>query len=140
MSIVITIVLAAVLAAGTMLYGWWTVPVLAFLWGLASLGRVRRAAGLAALAAVLAWGALLALDGMSGHLVGLGALFGRVARQPPAVFFVLSLVFPALLAWSAAALGASVWPGPRRRAYYVPSSTVLRGDRARPDDEVPAHG
>jgi hypothetical protein len=39
---------------------------------------------------------------------------------------VLTLVFPALLAWSAAALAGAVWPRKDdRRRYYVPGSEAI---------------
>ena len=129
MRILSALILAVVIAAATIVVGWWTVPVAALLWGLVAGrgGRVGAAALTAALAAVLAWGALLAYDAVSGNLGALGRLFGSIAKLPPAVFLVLTLLFPALMAWSAAALGASVWPRRERQRHYVPASKVLRG-------------
>ena len=125
MRILSVLVLAAVLAVATLFYGWWTVPVVAFLWGLLTARWLVRSAAAAALAAALAWGVLLAEDAMTGRLGGLGTLFGTIAKLPPALFFLLSIVFPALLAWSAAALGADLRGRPARRRYYVPPEKVL---------------
>lgn len=122
------IVLVAALAAGTWFGAWWTVPIIAFAWGLLVARSRARAAGTAALAAVSAWALLLALDASGGRLGALGSLFGHIAGLPSGVFYALTLVFPALLAWSAAALGAALRGGPARRAYYVPPSRVL-GER-----------
>jgi len=119
------LVLAVVLVLATTFLGWWAVPACALLWGLATARWLRRPAAAAMLAAVLAWGALLALDALGGQLAGLGALFGSIAKQPPAVFFALSLLFPALLAWSAAALGADLRGRPARQRQYVPPDKVL---------------
>ena len=125
MRVLSVLVLATVLALATMFLGWWCVPVLALLWGLATAHWLRRSAAAAALASVLAWGALLVLDALGGQLVGLGTLFGSIAKQPPAVFFALSLLFPALLAWSAAAIGADLRGRPARPRRYVPPDKVL---------------
>jgi len=140
MRLVMTLVLAVVIGLLTLLYGWWTVPIVAFVWGLAAGRRWPRAAALAALAAVLAWAALLGMDALGGRLGGLGTLFGSIAKQPRAVFFVLSLVFPALLAWAAAALGADLRGRPARRKYYVGASDVLGRDSERRPGQVRARG
>lgn len=124
------VALCVAFAAGTLLVAWWTVPAIGLVWGLAA-GRMRGHAWRAALAAALAWLVLLVVDAAGGPLLGLGTLFGAVARVPSAAFFALTLAFPALLAWSAAALGGSVWPRStpaRREPQYVPASQVL-GDR-----------
>ncbi len=124
------VALAVAFAAGTWLVAWWAVPALALVWGLAA-GRMRGHAWRAAVAAAAAWLALLIVDAAGGPLLALGTLFGAVANVPSAVFFALTLLFPGVLAWSAAALGGSVWPRatpgqPERR--YVPASQVL-GER-----------
>jgi hypothetical protein len=133
------LLLAAALAVGTFVFGWWTVPVIALAWGLIA-GRLPRAAGYAAIAAVLAWGALLALDAAGGRLFPLGALFGAIAHLPGAVFLALTLIFPAVLAWSAAALGAGVWPSPRSRRYYVRPAEALLDERRRAAERMPLRG
>jgi hypothetical protein len=143
MRFLILVVLAAVMAAGTLYVGWWAVPVIAALWGLLAGWRAHGTgrAGLAAAAAALGWAALLALDALGGRLVGLAELFARTARLPAAVFPVLTLVFPALLAWAAAALAGSVWPDrTRKRRIYVPGSEAI-ADRVvgpRRKDRAPA--
>jgi len=133
------LVLAVVLAFATVFLGWWGVPVVAFLWGLLTARLLRRPAGAAALAAVLAWAALLGMDAMGGRLTGLGTLFGSIAKLPSGVFFALSLLFPALLAWSAAALGADLRGGRPARRRYLPASEVL-GPATRIKGKARAHG
>ena len=140
MRIVTTLVLAVVMAGLTLLYGWWTVPIVAFVWGLAAGRWSPRAAALAALAAALAWGALLGVDALGGRLGGLGTLFGTIAKQPRAVFFALSLLFPAVLAWSAAALGADLRGRPARRKHYVAAADVLGRDETGRPGQVRAPG
>jgi hypothetical protein len=133
------LVLAVVLAVATVFLGWWAVPVVGFLWGLLTARLLRWPAGAAALAAMLAWAALLGMDAMGGRLAGLGTLFGSIAKLPPGVFFALSLVFPALLAWSAAALGADLRGGRPARRRYMPASEVL-GPATRIKGKARAHG
>ena len=135
------LVLAALLGLVTVFVAWWAVPIVAFAWGLVTARWLRRPAAAAALAGALAWAALLGVDAVDGRLYGLGALFGAIAKLPAAVFFALSVVFPALLAWSAAAFGADLRGRPARRRYYVPPDKILGpATRAGRGDEVRARG
>jgi hypothetical protein len=108
---------AAAIAALTWLLGWWGVLVVALV-----IGFVFRAEGgggwRIAVAAALAWLALLAVDAASGPVGLVGTRLAGVMRVPAAVLVVVTLLFPALLAWSAAttvamALGRRISP-PRR--------------------------
>lgn len=128
MRVLTFLLLAVVMALGTAYAGWWAVAVLGALWGLVAgwRGAGRGEAALAAAAAAFAWVVLLAIDAAGGRLGGLGRTFGAVAGLPPALFFALTLAFPALLAWSAAALAGAVWPRrARRRRYYVAPSRAM---------------
>src|SRR5688572_2168650 len=95
--------LAAVMAALTILIGWWAVPITAALWGAFARGRPGTGR-IAALAAALAWGAILAYDALVGPVGALAERLGQVMGVPAVVLPVITLVFPALLAWSAAYL------------------------------------
>jgi hypothetical protein len=96
---------AAAMAALTWLVGWWGVLVAALV-----IGFVFRAEGgggwRIAVAAALAWAALLAIDAVSGPVGLLGQRLGGVLRVPAVVLVLVTLLFPALLAWSAATLVA----------------------------------
>lgn len=92
--------------------GWWAVPAAAALFGL--LGpRFRRPAlraGLAAGTAALFW--------LAGTALGRGEAFERLSRAaagifhlPAPVILLLTILFPALLAWSAAAFTGAARPG-----------------------------
>ncbi|MBV9878932.1 MAG: hypothetical protein JO180_00470 [Gemmatirosa sp.] len=143
MRVVTFLLLVVLFALGTFLAGWWAVPALALVWGLAAGRLARRPAASAALAAMVAWAALLVFDAGGGRLGALGDLFGAIAKLPAPVFFALTLAFPALLAWSAAALGASVWPRRAKRRHYVPASRVLdepAGPATRPGGRAAARG
>ena len=94
--------LAEAFAVATFAMGWWTVPIVAAGYALASKRRSR--ARFAALCAAAGWGTLLLLDAAKGPVGNMGARLGGVMGVPPAVLWLLTLVFPALLAWSAAML------------------------------------
>jgi hypothetical protein len=96
---------AAAMAALTWLLGWWGVLVTALV-----IGFVFRAEGgggwRIAVAAALAWSALLAVDAVSGPVGLVGARLAGVMRVPAFVLVMATLLFPALLAWSAATTAA----------------------------------
>jgi hypothetical protein len=96
--------LLAAFALGTRL-GWWAVPLVAALWG-GLRPRVPAPAATAALAAAAAWGAWLLIDWWAGQgaLGALATRLGGVMNLPPFLAILLTLMLPALLAWSAAAL------------------------------------
>ena len=101
------LLLAAAFALGSWV-GWWMVPAVAVLWGLLR-PAVRRPILSAALAAAAAWALWLAVDSVRGHGAAgrLASQLGSVMHLPaPALFFV-TLLFPALLGWSASALGCA---------------------------------
>ena len=97
---------AAAMAALTWLIGWWGVLVAALV-----IGYVFRAEGgggwRIAVAAALAWSMLLAFDAVSGPVGVLGQRLGGVLRVPAVVLVLVTLLFPALLAWSAATVVAA---------------------------------
>lgn len=91
----------------TVVVGWWGTPVVGLIWAwwAARSGRWPRAvAPTAAGGAVVAWAALLAWTAARGPLRQLTDTLGTLTRVPGPVFIVVTLVFGALLAWSAAAL------------------------------------
>ena len=102
-----TILLAIVFSLGTWIAGWWMVPLLAALWALA---RPAPLAGLvAAMAGAVAWGILIATYLLRGLPLGTLAVRLAGAMQLPMVALVaLTLLLPALLAGSAAALGTAL--------------------------------
>ena len=89
--------------------GWWSVPAVAFGWGLLR-PAVRRPILSAALAAALGWAVWLLVD-LFADAAALGRLGGRLGAVLPLPFaglLVLTLLFPALLGWSAAAVGCGL--------------------------------
>jgi hypothetical protein len=92
---------AAAMAALTWLLGWWGVLVAALV-----IGFVFRAEGgggwRIAVAAAIAWAVLLAIDAVSGPLALVGQRLGGVMRVPAVVLVAMTVLFPAMIAWSAA--------------------------------------
>ncbi|GAC1684492.1 MAG: hypothetical protein NVS9B3_02670 [Gemmatimonadaceae bacterium] len=100
--------IAAVLVMGaTSAIGWPGVPVTAVVVVL-PLSRHRLSAAESALAASLAWGALLAWTTTQGPLGIVATLIGGVLTLPAAAVVVLTLALPAGFAWSAATLATAV--------------------------------
>ncbi len=101
-SVIKLILLAEAFAVATFALGWWTVPVVAAAWAAYSTDDNR--ARIAALCAMGGWATLLGLDFARGPVGTMGTQLGGVMNLPPTVLYILTLVFPALLAWSAATL------------------------------------
>jgi hypothetical protein len=99
-------ILALLFAAGTRFLGWWSVPLIAVAYGIATSGG----AWVAALGAFLAWGGWLGYDAFQGPVGRLAALLGSIFHAPAAVLLIATLAYPMLLAWSAAMAGAGVVP------------------------------
>ena len=89
--------------------GWWAIPAIAALWGVWR-PAVWRPVLSAALAAGLGWAFWLAVDAGSdpGAFSRLAVQLGQVLGVPAPLLLFLTLLFPVLLAWSAAALGCGL--------------------------------
>lgn len=100
-------IVAAVMAVLTWLIGWWAVPAVAAFVG--SVLHVRDGvAWRMALAAALAWALLLLVDAAGGRLGVAATTLGGVVRLPAVVLVLITLAFPALLAWSATTVAIAV--------------------------------
>jgi hypothetical protein len=99
--------LAAACAIATVVLGWWSVPVVAVAWALVRRGAPSTSS-LAAVAAALAWGALLASVAARGPFGTLATQLAGVMALPTVVLPLVTLIFPALLAWSAAQLTSAL--------------------------------
>lgn len=110
-------VLFVAFALGSAFVAWWTVPGVAGLWGAATDYKSRPWRS-AALTAAAAWALLLAVSGTRGPLLQLAGLVGATFGLPGIAVVLVALIFPALLAWSAAGLAAAlrVTLGERARA------------------------
>ncbi len=99
------LLLVVLIALGTVIVGWWTVPVIAAAYGLVFPDK-RHWLG-TALAALVAWGVLLDITWFQGPVLELAGKVGGVFSLPAPAFIALTLIFPALLAGSAGELAAA---------------------------------
>ena len=98
---------ALAVATLTWLLGWWGVVIAALVAGVV-LRQRRGVAWLVALAAVVAWVALLAVDAVGGRFSTLAGSVAGVMRVPVPALLLVTLLFGALLAWSAAVVGSEI--------------------------------
>lgn len=87
--------------------GWWAVPLVALVCGLA-ISLDGRPVLYATLCAAAGWLMLLLLDAARGPLGEVAARFAGVLGFPPVALVATTLLFPALLAWSASSIGAAL--------------------------------
>jgi hypothetical protein len=106
-AIVKFVLITEAFAVATFALGWWIVPVFAFILGMI-LDRNRGPVRYATFCAAAGWLSLLLLDAARGPLLDLAARFGGVMRVPSVALIALTLLFPALLAWSAASIGLAM--------------------------------
>ncbi len=97
------LLLSEAFAVMTFGLGWWTVPIVAALWGIFG-APVERRAGFAALCAAFGWACLLVLHATRGSLSAVAKQIGELIFVPPFALYSATLIFPAVLAWSAATL------------------------------------
>jgi len=107
-------------ALATWVAGWWAVPLLGGLWGLVASRREWPVLSAAA-AAALGWGALLVWGAFQGPVGLVAGRVGPVLMVPGWLFAVLALIFPALLAASAAQVTVAIRTA--RRAERVEKDT-----------------
>jgi hypothetical protein len=107
--VVRTLVFAGLVAAGTVIAGWWTVPVLAAVW-VRVVPRLRGAVRSCMLGAALGWGLLLGWTALEGPLDLLARRAGGVLELPGWGLVVATLLFPALLAGAAARVAQPAAP------------------------------
>ena len=100
-------VLAAAMVVVTILLGWWSVALVGVAGGLVS--RPGRAAGVEAGAgAALAWATMLAGSAVTGPVWGVAERVGPVFGLPAPALVLVAVMFPALLAGSAALLAGGL--------------------------------
>lgn len=91
--------IAFIIAIGTWLLGWWSVPIVAVFAGLFRCGP-----GLVALASASGWLILLILDAAAGSISRVSGVLAGVMGLPAPALFVVTLALAALLGWSAASM------------------------------------
>jgi hypothetical protein len=105
--------LGAAIALGTVVAGWWAVPVLGAVWGAAD-RRGRRPALTAALGGALGWAGLLAWDAARGPVRSFAGTVGGVVHLPGWALLLATVLFAAALAAAAAALLTALTARPIR--------------------------
>jgi hypothetical protein len=97
------VVFAVLTAGGTVLGGWWVVPVLASGWVL-GFPSDRHPVRTTVVGAALGWGAVLGVDAMSGPVAAVASSLAATMGLPRGGFVAATMLFPALLAGAAALL------------------------------------
>jgi hypothetical protein len=92
--------LAFAFLIGTAILGWWAVPLFAAVAAVVA-RTVGHQAGAAALAAMVAWGALLTWSATHGSVWAFSRLAGGAMGMSGAAMILATLIFPAALAWTA---------------------------------------
>ncbi|MGH7668971.1 MAG: hypothetical protein ACRENQ_05705 [Gemmatimonadaceae bacterium] len=101
------VLLALAFGLGTYAFGWWAVPIVAFVWGVMSGGSPRGAVRAGA-AAALAWIVLLVAQGLVRPAVfPFGRTLAGAMQMPGWALWAAEIVFPLVLAWSSALLGSA---------------------------------
>jgi hypothetical protein len=111
-AVVRILLLAAAFATATAALGWWSVPLLGFLWTALGGGAAARPRQ-AALAAAIAWTALLARLTVDPASSVLSRELAGVFRVSASALAVTVILYAAALAWTAAVVGA--WARAARR-------------------------
>lgn len=96
-------IVAAATALGSILVGWWAVPMIGAVYGLVP-GSSRWPTLLAGAGAGLGWAALLVWTATQGAAVQLSSKVGAILGLPAPGLFGVTVLFAALLAGSAATL------------------------------------
>ena len=100
------LLLTEAFAVATFAFGWWAVPLLAFAW--AAFVDTRRPVVFATMCATSAWIAVLLLNAARGPVDIVAARFGGVLGLPSVALIAITIIYAALLSWSASVVGAAV--------------------------------
>jgi hypothetical protein len=107
-------IVALATALGTWVLGWWAVAIVALFAGAlhrAENGRPWRVA----LACLTGWALLMLFDAAVGPFGSVAKTVAGAMSIPSAALLIVTLLFPALIGWSGATLGALGGPSPLRR-------------------------
>lgn len=99
------VALAMVFALGTTWFGWWSVAIIAFVYGVIDRG-VHRRGTIASAGVILGWGAML-LAGARGAGWAAAEKAASVVGAPLAALAVITIVFGVMLAACGAIVGAA---------------------------------
>jgi hypothetical protein len=95
------LLVTAAMAAATIAFGWWGIPVVGAIYGV--LAREQRSSALlSGIAGLLSWGVLLLWVSTQGPVGTLAGTLGGVLSIKPVGVYALTLCFPGLLALTSA--------------------------------------
>lgn len=101
------LLVAGSIAGLTWVLGWWGVAVAALILGFVFRDEGGRAWRVA-LGAIEGWAMLLLIDVVGGPLGRVATTVGGAMRIPGPALLVATLLFPALIGWSGAAMAAEI--------------------------------
>lgn len=101
-----TLVVAVAFAAATAI-GWWAVPLAAAIFG-AMTAHDRAGPVVAALGAIVAWGAILLWTATQGPVHTVAVTLGGILQTRPIAVYVLTLAFAGLLALCSAIVARAI--------------------------------
>lgn len=101
------VLLATAFALATFVAGWWAVPLVAAVYAAITTAQ-RSSALVSGVAAMLGWGALLAITASRGPIGTLAVELGGVLNLRPMGVYAVTLAFPGLLAISAAVVSRAL--------------------------------
>ncbi len=104
---ILNIVVAIAVAASTWMIGWWAVAIVALVAGFVMRNRGGRA-WTVALGAIEGWAFLLLIDSFGGRSRELLSMLAGTMNIPGPLLVIATLLFPALIGWSGAALAAEL--------------------------------
>lgn len=110
---IFTLIVALVTAFGTWALGWWGVAVVAIAAGAvhrSEHGRPWRVA----LGCLTGWALLLLVDLAAGPMRTVATVVSGAMSIPSAALLLVTLLFPALIGWSGATIGALGGPSSQR--------------------------
>jgi hypothetical protein len=105
--LIVLLLAALIMALLTWTLGWWGVVLAALVIGAAQSQR-KGIAWMTALAAIVAWAALLLVNVVGGRFAALASTIAGVMGIPSVALLVVTLLFAGLLAWSAAVVGSEI--------------------------------
>ena len=134
-SVVKFVLLSEAFAVVTFAGGWSGVPLLALVMGL-GMSSEAKPVRWATLCAATGWLELLLLAAGRGPLGEVATRFGGVLGLPPIGLFAITLLFPALLAWSASSIGAALRTGVFGRRVGSVGARAGAGTDGMPDSNM----
>ena len=108
------LLLGSAFALGTLVLGWWAIPVLGAVWGLIGPNK-KRAPVLSGISAGWGWVLLLLWTAWQGPLLTLAHRTAGVMGMGTVSILGITVAFSVVLAWAAAVVAAGLRPGSEKK-------------------------